>query len=76
MNKRESRATIDELAAECNRLEAENEALCEQLSAMRHCLGQLVRLSSSFHASILDEFVKSKLLEEQYTRKEKGGSGV
>ena len=73
MSKRETQMTIDELAQECNRLEAENEALYEQLSAMRHCLGTLVRLSSGFHAAILDEFVKSKLLEEQKTRKEKGG---
>ncbi len=65
MTKRETRATIDELAAECNRLTAENEVLHARLAAVTHCLGQLVGVSSGLHAWLIDEYFQCKQLEEE-----------
>ncbi len=65
MSKCETRATIEELAAECNRLQAENKQLHARLAAVTQCLGQLVGVSSGLHAWLIDEYFQCKQLEEQ-----------
>lgn len=65
MHEREAQATIDELAAECNRLMEENEQVRARLAAVTHCLGQIVGVSSGLHAWLIDEYFQCIELEQK-----------